>query len=63
VQEGPKYSPGTIVSLVYIIKKDRLSTFVLRDIIRVAAAVQFGIEVPPLHPYAPGSPNVRARRC
>jgi len=26
VQEGPKYSPSNTLSLVYIIKKDRIST-------------------------------------
>jgi len=46
MQEGSKYSPGTTLSLVDIIKKERLSTFVPRYYIKVAAPVQPGIAIP-----------------
>jgi len=53
VQQCSKYSPGTTLSLVCNIRKDRLSTFVPRYFIWLAAAVQLGILVPPLHSLRP----------
>jgi len=55
VQQGPKYSPGTTFSLVYIIKKNRISNFVPKYFISVVATMQVGIATPPLRYPRPAS--------
>ena len=47
---------------MYIIKKDRLSNFVPRYSMRVAAAVQLCIAIPPLPYLRTVRSGVRARR-
>jgi len=46
---------SNVALIVHIIKKDRLSTCFPRSFIRVAAAVQPGIAVPPLPTLRPGT--------